>query len=153
MNGNKGQAVVELSVLMVLMVIMLKASMEVVRYLETLQKNQAAAYYAAQCWSVEKPRAIKNADDLWTASTSVRTSIEDRLKAFLADDDTTEAEAEFSVNFGIAKNYSRVEVSSKVNIDFPWLENAGKWLRPVKAKVDGEFWPMFTCYEIAKLEE
>ena len=150
MNGNKGQAVIELSVLMVLIVVMLKASMEVTKFLETLQKNQAAAYYAAQCWSIEKPRSITSLEQLSDASASVRSDIESRLKAFLADDDTEDAE--FSVKFGFADNSSRVELTSKVKIDFPWLEGVGGLLKPVKAKADGEFWPRFTCYEIAKLE-
>ncbi len=136
---NKGQAVVELAVLVVLIVMMLNASLQVTKYFEALQKTQAAAYYAAQCWSIERPRKIAG-DDLWAATESVRNGIESRVKSFLADEDSTAGAC--SVSFGVGDNDSRVEVTNTVGINFSWYE--GGLVKTIKGKSDGDFHPLFS---------
>jgi primosomal replication protein N len=134
---NKGQAVVELAVLVVLIVMMLNASLQVTKFFEALQKTQAAAYYAAQCWSIERPRQI-DGDDLWAATESVRNGIESRVKGFLADGDSVGGDC--SVNFGAGNNDSRVEVTNTVKINFSWHEIT----KTIKGKSDGDFYPLFS---------
>ena len=136
---NKGQAVIELAVLVVLIVMMLNASLQVTKYFEALQKTQAAAYYAAQCWSIERPRQISG-DDLWAATKSVRNSIESRVQGFLAYGDSGSGAC--SVNFGVGDKDSRVEVTNTVGINFSWYE--GGLTKTIKGKADGDFHPLFT---------
>ena len=142
MRKNKGQAVVELAVLMLVIVLILNISLQITKYLEALQKTQSAAYYAAQCWSIERPRQITG-DDLWAATEDLRESIENRVEGFLEGKDFDEGA--FSVNFGVGDNDSRVEVNNTVKIDFPW--HKGGLIKTVKAKADGDFHPLFTQEE------
>ena len=139
MKGNKGQAVIELAVLVLLIVMILNISLQIAKYLESLQKIQSAAYYAAQCWSIERPREIAG-DDLWAATEDLRDRIESRVESFLKDEDFEAGVV--SVNFGVGDEDSRVEISNTVKIDFPWYEEG--LIKTIKGKADGDFHPIFS---------
>lgn len=148
MKGNKGQAIAEMAVLVVLIVVMLKVALQTVKYLESLQKTQSAAYFAAQAWSIERPRYYSGGSlDLNPAADPVQTNIEDRVRNFLEDIDHPDHAAEFSVEFGTCSVSPRVEVRNSVNIDFPWYEAAEGWIKPVRAKVDTLPYPSFYDYK------
>ncbi len=151
MKNNKGQAIVEMAILVVLVVVMLQVSLQITKYLEALQKTQSAAYFAAQAWSIERPRYYAGAsletEPEWD---SVQTDIEERVRNFLEDKDlehTTGPGENFSVNFGTSSVSPRVEIENTVNIDFPWYQSLAESVKPVKAKVDTLPYPVFHDYD------